>query len=165
MGRPDLERLSREELIELVLRLQRPGKTSRTSSKPPSADRKERREASRPGGAKPGHEGHGRILSEAFDRAIDHRPDTCTGCCAALPADLAAETVSEHDTVELPPIAPVVERHRRLAVRCPSCGMRVAAALPDAAKETPFGARIHAIATYLKTYQALSYERLQAPVL
>ena len=161
MGRPDLERLSREELIELVLRLQRPGKTSRTSSKPPSTDRKERRDASRPGGAKPGHESHSRVASDTFDRAIDHRPDTCTGCCAALPADLAAETVSEHDTVELPPITPVVERHRRLAVRCPSCGMRVAAALPDAAKGTPSGARIHAIATYLKTYQALSYERLQ----
>jgi transposase len=39
--------------------------------------------------------------------------------------------------------------------------MRVTAALPDAAKGTPFGARIHAIATYLKTFQALSYERLQ----
>lgn len=35
------------------------------------------------------------------------------------------------------------------------------AAVPDAAKGTPFGARIHAIATYLKTFQALSYERLQ----
>jgi hypothetical protein len=30
MGRSELERLSREELIELVLRLQRPAKTSRT---------------------------------------------------------------------------------------------------------------------------------------
>lgn len=78
-----------------------------------------------------------------------------------LPRDLLAETISEHDTVELPAIRPLVERHRRLAVRCPSCGMRVAAPLPDAAKGTPFGARIHAIATYLKTFQALSYERLQ----
>jgi transposase len=161
MDRPDLERLSREELIELVLRLQRPAKTSRTSSKPPSTDRKERREASRPGGAKPGHEGHSRTPSETFDRAVDHRPDECPACRAALSADLPAETVSEHDTVELPPIAPFVERHRRLAVRCPSCGMRVVAPLPVAAKGTPFGARIHAIATYLKTFQALSYERLQ----
>jgi transposase len=44
MRRDDLERLSRDELIELVLRLQRPDKTSRTSSKPPSTDRKEKRE-------------------------------------------------------------------------------------------------------------------------
>ena len=58
MGREDLERLSKPELVELVLKLQRPAKTSRTSSKPPSTDRKERREQSRPGGAKPGHEGH-----------------------------------------------------------------------------------------------------------
>src|SRR3954454_24622127 len=58
MERADLERLSKDELIELVLRLQRPQKTSRTSSKPPSTDRKERREQARPGGAKPGHEGH-----------------------------------------------------------------------------------------------------------
>jgi hypothetical protein len=32
MGRSDLERLSKEELIELVLRLQRPEKTSRTGT-------------------------------------------------------------------------------------------------------------------------------------
>ncbi len=48
MSRGDLERLSKDELIELVLKLQRPAKTSRTSSKPPSTDRKERREQSRP---------------------------------------------------------------------------------------------------------------------
>jgi transposase len=161
MDRPDLERLSRDELIELVLRLQRPEKTSRTSSKPPSTDRKARRDASRPGGAKPGHEGHSRTLGERFDRAVDHRPDECPGCRAALPADLPSETISEHDAIELPPMRPFVERHRRLSVRCPSCGMRVAAVVPEAAKGTPFGVRIHAIATYLKTFQALSYERLQ----
>lgn len=40
MNRTDLERLSKEELFELVLRMQRPDKTSRTSSKLPSTDRK-----------------------------------------------------------------------------------------------------------------------------
>ena len=63
MGRSDLERLSKEELIELVLRLQRPQKTSRTSSKLPSTDRKQQRERSKPSGAKPGHEGHSRVIS------------------------------------------------------------------------------------------------------
>ena len=71
MGRIDLERLSKAELIELVLRLQQPAKTSRTSSKPPSTDRKSQRDKSRPGGAKPGHEGHSRSLSEDFDRAVE----------------------------------------------------------------------------------------------
>ena len=161
MDRGDLQRLTKEELIDLVLRMQRPVKTSRTSSKPPSSDRKERQDNAKPGGAKPGHEGHSRVMSEEVDRVVDHHPDECPCCRASLSSDLPAETVSQHDKIELPAIKPLIERHRRLAVRCPSCGTLVVAAVPDAAKGTPFGPRTHAVATYLKTFQALSYERLQ----
>jgi len=161
MDRGDLQRLSKDELIDLVLRLQRPEKTSRTSSKPPSTDRKERRDKAKPGGAKPGHKGHSRALSEDFDRVVDHHPDQCPCCRASLSSDLVAETVSEHETIDLPEIRPFVERHRRLSVRCPSCGTLVIAPVPPAANGTPFGPRAHAVATYLKTFQALSYERLQ----
>src|SRR3954462_6043228 len=94
MDRGDLERLSREELIELVLRLQRPEKTSCTSSKPPSTDRKERREQAKPGGAKPGHEGHSRRMSDNPDGVVAHRPDRCACCGDPLPADLSSEVVS-----------------------------------------------------------------------
>ena len=65
----ELERLSKAELIELVLRLQRPQKTARTSSKPPSTDPKARREH-----AKPGHEGHSRAPSDKVNGIIDHAP-------------------------------------------------------------------------------------------
>ena len=78
-----------------------------------------------------------------------------------LSDDLPAETAGEYETIELPEIHPLVERHRRLSVRCPSCAVLVAAKVPDAANGTPFGPRIHAVATYLKTFQVLSYERLQ----
>ncbi|KMO27604.1 transposase [Methylobacterium variabile] len=162
MGRSELERLSREELIELVLRLQRPEKTSRTSSKPPSTDRKERREQAKPGGAKPGHEGHRRTLSPDPDAVVARRPGQCPCCGDALAADLPAEIVSVFETIELPEVAPLVTQHQRLAVRCPSCGSRVVAPVPQAARGTPFGPRLHAVAVYLKTFQALSYERLQA---
>jgi transposase len=162
MGRSDLERLSKEELIELVLRLQRPPKTSRTSSKPPSTDRKERRDLAKPGGAKPGHEGHSRILSATPDEVVEHRPVRCSCCSVILMADWPAETISIHEQIDLPEVKPLVTQHRRLAVRCPTCGTRVVAPVPDAAKRTPFGPRIHAMATYLKTFQALSYERLQS---
>ena len=138
MGRLDLELLSKAELIEMVLRLQRPEKTSRTSSKPPSTDRKAQREKSRPGGAKRGHDGHSRRLSEDFDSATDHYPARCPGCQACLSVDLIGEVVSEHDKIDPPPIAPVVERHRRMAVICPSCGLRVVADTPGAARGTPF---------------------------
>jgi transposase len=62
----------------------------------------------------------------------------------------------------VPEIKPFVEHHRRLAVQCPGCGTRVVAAPPPAATGTPFGPRLHALATYLKTFQSLSYARLQA---
>ncbi|MBP2450037.1 hypothetical protein JOH51_007545 [Rhizobium leguminosarum] len=156
-----MQRLTKDELIELVLQMQHPVKTSRTSTKPPSTDRKERRDQSKPGGAKPGHEGHSRSLAGDFDCVVDHRPDQCTCGGMALARELAGTIVSEHDTIELPDIKPFVERHRRLNVTCPSCGTLVAAPVPTSAKGTPFGPRLHAVATYLKTFQALSYERLQ----
>src|ERR1700710_1729529 len=162
MGRSDLERLSREELIEWVLRLQRPGKTSRTSSKPPATDRKERREQSKPGGAKPGHEGHSRVMSDDPDTVVDHRPARCSCCGGDLHTALPTDVVGVSERIELPEVAPVVTQHRRLAVHCPTCGTRVIAPPPEAARGTPFGPRLHAVATYLKTFQALSYERLRA---
>ncbi|WP_419829823.1 IS66 family transposase [Methylobacterium sp.] len=162
MGRSDLERLSRAELIELVLRLQRPAKTSRTSSKPPATDHKERREQSKPGGAKPGHEGHSRAISDDPDAVVEHRPDRCSCCGGDLHGELSTEVVSVSEQIDLPAVMPVVTQHRRLAVHCPTCGARVVAPVPEAARCTPFGPRLHAVATYLKTFQALSYERLEA---
>jgi transposase len=162
MDRTDLQRLTKEELIELVLRMQHPQKTSRTSSKPPSTDRKQRRDQAKPGGAKPGHEGHRRIISATPDEVVEHRPDRCSCCSAVLMADLPGETISIHERIDLPEIAPHVTQHRRLAVRCPACGKRAIAPVPAAAKGTPFESRLHAVATYLKTVQALSYERLQS---
>jgi transposase len=162
MSRSDLERLSKEELIELVLRLHRLETTSRTSSKPPSSDRMERREKSRPGGAKPGHEGHKRALTPDPDQVVVHRPASCSACGEPLPADLPGEVVSVHERIDLPLVRPVVEQHRRLCVTCPSCRTRIAAPRPAGADATPFGPRLHAVATNLKTFQALSYERLQA---
>jgi transposase len=156
MDRTDLQRLTKEELIELVLRMQRPHKTSRTSSKPPSTDRKERRDQAKPGGAKPGHEGHSRIISATPDEVVEHRPARCSCCSAILMADLPGETISIHEQIDLPEIAPHVTQHRRL-----TCGKRAVAPVPNAAKGTPFGPRVHAVATYLKIFQALSYERLQ----
>src|SRR4051794_25504571 len=100
-------------------------------------------------------------MSAAPDAGVEHRPGPCSRPGAAQPADLLAETVSVHARVELPAVKPLVTHHRRLAVDCPACGTRVVAPVPEAARGTPFGPRLHAVATYLKTVQALSYERLQ----
>ena len=84
MDRTDLQRLSKDELIELVIELQRPDKTSRNSSKPPSTDKKAKRENARPGGAKPGHEPHNRRLADNPDEIRDHKPTRCAQCGGAF---------------------------------------------------------------------------------
>ena len=160
MNRDDLQKLSKQELIELVLKIQRPGKTSRTSSKPPSLDKKARRENAKPGGAKLGHKGHFRTLHDDPDETVDHRPDTCPCCQAKLDGALAGDVIGEYDEIDLPALAPFVRRHRRLAVRCPQCRARVEAPLPKAAYGSPFGPRLHGLALYLKTFQSVSFARL-----
>jgi len=160
MNRNDLERLSKAELVELVLRLQRPVKTSRTSSKPPSTDRKARRETSKPGGAKPGHKGRCRGLAADPDETVDHWPESCPHCQTVLDDALGGTVFGEYDEIELPNLAPFVRRHRRLSVICPQCRATVKAALPGTATGSPFGPRLHGLTLYLKSFQAVSFARL-----
>jgi transposase len=161
MDRSDLQQLSKDQLIELVLRLQRPDKNSRTSSKPPSTDKKEKREKSRPGGAKPGHEPHNRLLADDPDECRDHMPSVCERCGGSFSSDADRELVGEYDEIEMRPVKPYVVRHRRFACRCRRCGVDAKALAPAVATATPFGPRIHVLAIYLKGFQALSYERLR----
>ncbi len=161
MSRDDLEKLTKAELVELVLKLQRPAKTSRTSSKPPSSDKKERREKSKPGGAKPGHKGEFRRLSDDPDKTIDHRPDACRNCGQVFAAEVAGDVIGAYDAIDLPPTTPITERHQRLQCACPNCGATTKAPLPEAATGSPFGPNIRALAFYLKHFQHVSYERLQ----
>ena len=162
MNREELERLTKPELIDLLLGLQRPDKTSRTSSKPPSTDRKGKREGSRPGGAKPGHKGFARSLAEAVDAHEAHRPAHCQHCGLPFGDDAMGDVIGEYDEIDLPKIKPIIRRHRRMSCRCATCGKTTSAPVPQAAQGTPFGHRIHALALYLKSNQLFSYQRLQS---
>lgn len=163
MNRDELERLNKQELVEAYLalqaKLQRPRKRSRTSLKPPSTDHKEKRASSKPGGAKPGHEGCFCALAEQPDRIIEHRPARCPGCGHGFAPDALGAVIGAHDTVDLPPVTPVVTHSQRLACTCPGCGARVKA---PAQASSPFGPNIQALALYLKHVQHVSYQRLQA---
>ena len=99
-------------------------------------------------------------MSDDPDAVVEHRSEACACCGASLHAALPAEIVSVAEPIELTAVAPIVTQHQRLAVRCPSCG-EVVAPVPEAARGAPFGPRLHAVATYPKTFEALSYERLQ----
>src|SRR5450759_2336425 len=108
----------------------RPDKTSRTSSKPPSTDKKEKRENARPGGAKPGHEPHNRRLADNPDEFRDHIPTHCDLCGGSLSSDAELELIGEYDEIEIPPVKPYVVRHRRFACQCQHCDSDVKAPAP-----------------------------------
>ncbi len=99
-------------------------------------------------------------MSEDPDAVVDHRPDRCSCCGGALHEDVPAGIVDVSERINLPEVAPAVTQHRRLAVYCPTCGMRVVAPVPEEARGTPFVPRLHAVVAYLKIFQALSFERL-----
>ncbi len=161
MERGDLEKLSKQQLVDLVLKLQRPPKTSRTSSKPPSTDRKARREHAKPGCAKPGHEGPSRSLHENPDEIVDHRPDVCLQCHGHLNADLAGDVIGEYDEIEVPPIKPFVRRHRRFCVCCPHCSSKVKAPLPVAAHGILMNRIPFEIVTEFSFAQTVSVDHIQ----
>src|SRR4051794_41557011 len=117
MDRTDLQQLSKEQLIELVLRLQRPDKNSRTSSKPPSTDKKEKRENARPGGAKLGHEPHNRRLADDPDAFRDHMPTACDDCGGGILSDGARGVFSDNPGISITPGKPYILRPPRDAFR------------------------------------------------
>ncbi len=89
-----------------------------------------------------------------IDAVEDHEPTHCPRCHLPFGAGDERELIGEYDEVEIPPVRPFVRRHRRFAIRCSCCGDQAPAPLPAAAKGTPFGPRIHALAIYLKSRQA-----------
>ena len=163
MNREQLQQLSKDELIDKFLQLQArlglPRKTSKTSSLPPSKDKKARRAASKPGGAKPGHKPFHRAMTTNPDEVIDHGPAGCRQCGVAFNGDEASEVIGIYEEIDIPHIVPRVVHHRRLARVCKGCGGRTKAAAPAAATGSPFGPGIASLAVYLKTFQLSSYER------
>jgi len=75
--------------------------------------------------------------------------------------DAEMELIGEYDEIDIPPVKPYVVRHRRFVCRCATLRCWDKSSGAAVATTTPFGPRIHALAIYLKSFQAVSYERLR----
>src|SRR5215213_1230916 len=135
MEREGLDRLSREELLELLAQqaevaareaaierrdekireleeelsqFRRPAKTPENSSVPPSRGQKANRVAGRQRkrGPKRGHIGVSRVRSEP-DAVVECRPSACAGCGRTLP-QVGGRRVGRSQVTELPASEPVV---------------------------------------------------------
>ncbi len=189
MDRAALERLSRAELIELVVRMAEmvalvgrleeriaelegrlaerdaaaepaaPPKTSANSSVPPSVGFKADRPERRARKRRRGHAGISRRRQRP-DVIVRCRPSTCAGCGEPLP--LAGQRrVGRSQVVELPPVRPVVIEAWQYAARCGGCGHRTKGAYPAGLEPTrTFGPQIEAVLGYFHERHHVGYERL-----
>lgn len=151
-----------ERIAELERKLNR---NSRNSSAPPSSDppsRTPKRGKDRSGrgpGAQPGHEGRGRDLLPAcaVDEVIEHWPERCS--CGHVFGEEERVPVGEparHQVEELPTLTVSVIEHRAQRVRCPSCGAKARAQLPDEVARSAFGARLQAALASLSVRNRVS---------
>jgi len=172
MNRSELERLSKEELIDLVLRLiervetlearlDQPPKTPQNSSIPPSQARKPNKpdKPNRMGPPK-GHRGTFRALSACPDHVIEAKAKVCPHCDHRL-SDADQEQVHAYDHVELPPVRPVTTRVHLHRGVCPCCGKRFVAPAPEGMEPgSPFGPHVVALVLYLHVVHAISFKRM-----
>lgn len=139
------------------------------SGKPPSSDglKKPARVSSlrerfgrRTGGQK-GHPGRTLSRTETPDATVDHFPEVCGGCGAALSEAMAADHTARQ-VFDLPEPQPlVVTEHRAHQCQCPACGARTRAAFPEGvAAPVQYGAGIAAFVVYLLHWQFLPEKRL-----
>src|SRR5271167_186517 len=178
MYQDDLAKLSKEELIALVLaqegqieqltrriaeleaKLGGPPKSPDNSSLPPSQARKPSRAERRAAKKRKGHPGVSRALAPSPDRIVESVAERCPHCNHAL---AAADQPGFHsyDHIELPPLRPVITRIHRHRGVCPSCRRGFSApAPPGMAPGSPFGPDLTALILHLHVTQAIGFERL-----
>jgi transposase len=171
---PDLANLSSEAkdalIVELWEKLQRltdkPQKTSKNSSLPPSKGFKAQAEKSEKKKArKLGREGGGRKLEENPDQIIKAEIKKCEECGENLTGTVQ-KLMERYDKIDIPPIKPVVTRVERYGCTCPNCGKVGIAVVPVGMEAgSPFGNRIEALVTTMRYSHGISYSRMQKMLL
>jgi transposase len=175
--REELEHLSKEELIAIILKLSGEleelkekvaslEKNSRNSSKPPSSDLRKplkesktsRRKQKR--AQKKAHQRTTRRQVENPDEIIKHEPEECEKCGESL-LDKVGNIAGKRQVLDIPPIVPVVVEHQQIVKEC-DCGHLSGGSYPDHVKApVQFGRTIQSFLIYLHVVGLIPYKRLQ----
>ena len=172
-----LSQLPKDDLIALLLAQgariaeleRRLGLNSGNSGKPPSSDGLKkpvrvsslREKSGKKTGGQVGHPGKTLRRTATPDATIDHFPETCAGCGAALNQTMATDHAARQ-VFELPEPKPLlVTEHRAHTCRCSGCGTQTKAAFPEGVTApAQYGPRIEAFVLYLQNHQLLPEKRL-----
>lgn len=135
---------------------------SQNSSKPPSSDRYPKKQL--PSSNKKGRRSQGFsrkwFPEEEVSEFIKYYPQNCDGCGGShfLPKAKVAEA---RQTIEIPPIKPIVTEHQAMKCRCAKCGKQVRANLPGEVTYSVFGPKIKAWCTVLSGKFHLSKNQIK----
>src|SRR5271165_6775940 len=149
----------RQGLLARVAELERRlGLNSSNSGKPPSSDGLKkpprvsslREPSGKKTGGQKGHPGTTLRRKESPDVTVDHYPEACTACGAALTAAMANGYVARQ-VFDLPEPTPlIVTEHRAHDCHCITCGTLTRAAFPaGVVAPVQYGKRIGAFVLYL----------------
>jgi hypothetical protein len=181
----EMEHLSREELISIILKQaeliaalqkeiealrmklekgQKPPTNSKNSSQAPSRDQKAGKLVNRPkrkhGPAK-GHEKYERKFVAKPDHTVELKAEKCSMCHADL-KEQAGKLVVVNQIIELPVAKAEVIEVRQYEVACQECGHLEIAPAPEGLEMArTFGTRLEATVTYYRQEQHMSYERTE----
>src|SRR5580658_406350 len=145
------------------------GLNSSNSGKAPSSDglkkpmrtRSWREPSGKKRGGQKGHPGETLRQVKTPDVVVDHYPEICAGCGAALTAAMATSHAARQ-VFDLPePRPPMVTEHRAHVCSCAQCGTPSSAAFPEGvAAPVQYGPRIGAMVVYLLHGHFLPEDRL-----
>lgn len=177
---PDLKELTNEAKDALIEELwqkiqelegqtqnkgQRPKKTAKNSSVPPSNGFKENIKPKEARGEKRqgsiGRTGGGRVLHPEPDQTVVAKLKSCPHCGKEV-ASAVQRLEGRYDKIELPSVKPYVTRVERYSVQCECCEQRFIAPVPVGMEAgSPFGKTVETMATYWRYSHAVSYQRLR----
>lgn len=182
MGKTELESLSKEELIQLILVLQdeikalklkfeknqKPPTSSKNSSQPPSRDQKGNLPSGRRRhrhGPPLGHEKHIRKFVAQPDQTVVLHAKSCCICHSDL-RNQTGQLVDVNQITELPDAPAQVIEVRQYSVTCPECGASQVEEPPAGLEmNRSFGSRLEATVVYYRQEQHMSYIRTQKAML
>ena len=190
MAREELDELTKEELIDLILKQaeqlaelqadfealklkfeqnqRKPPTTSKNSSQPPSRDQKGNQpkgRRKRRHGPPLGHEKHERKFVAQADEVVHIAAQHCGKCHTDLSGE-SGRLVKVNQITELPEAKAQVIEVRQYAVVCPECQQaQIQAPPPGLEMQRAFGARLEATVVYYRQEQHMSYKRTQKALL
>jgi transposase len=165
MKRANAELRALVQRLEEEISLLKGGKSSRTSSTPPSVDIGRsnhislREPSIRKSGGQLGHLGATLQMVDTPNEIIHHLPDVCS-CCGESLHKVDSTCCTRRQEVEIPPIEPLYIEHRSHVKICPFCHFENKGIFPERIKAPiQYGPQIEAMAGYFSVYQGLPYQR------